>query len=303
VSLRSLWARMRGEPPDARRERLAQAIAAVGPLRTEPGLEHFSTSETINEHGGVIDFWVLVASDAYEPPWIDVTRKDGDTFTTYRYSLLPDRVGVVRCRTRSDIVDVSVDAVDRESAWRLFDVGLDLLHRHCAVRDAAHLAWRSTIDRSSAVTVIEALFGPWDYACRAAMATFERFTGADAPGVPVPPNDLNQWLWMNVMLQGQRTGRPLVEFLVEDEGRWVASRCREQKEPAWAREFAPRNERKLNAEQVGRAFDAFLAEREWRLVMYDAELGKPLSASDAQKIIAAARRAGFDSLSLLRGPG
>jgi hypothetical protein len=302
VSLRSLWARMTGEPADARRERLARAIAAVGPLSDEPGFEHFSTSEKVDDHGEAIDLSVLVVSDAYDPRWIDVTRKEGDTFTTYRYRLLPEGVDVVR-QARGDIVDVQADAVsDRERAWRLFDLGLDLLHRHCAARDAAHTAWRTTIDRASATMVIEALFGPWDYACRAAMATFERFTGADAPGVPVPPNDLNPWLWMNVMLQGQRTGRPLVEFLVENDGRWVASRCREQKEPTWAREFAPRNERKLKAPDVQRAFDAFLAERGWRLVMYDAELGKPLSASDASKIITAARRAGFDGLSILPGP-
>jgi hypothetical protein len=113
---------------------------------------------------------------------------------------------------------------------------------------------------------------------------------------------MNAWLWMNVMLQGQRTGRPLIEFLVYDDGKWVADRCREQKEPSWAREFSLRNEHKRNAEQIGRAFDAFLVQRGWRLVMYDAELGKPLPQAQAEQVIAAARRAGFDTLTLRELP-
>jgi hypothetical protein len=303
MNLRGLWQRVAGGGPRSQRDRLAQAIAAVGPLNPEPALNHFLTREDVVDRGQTLDLGVLVVSDAYEPRWLDVSHKHTDGFTTYRYYLLPDRVRVVRpAAARSEdgeYVDVPVeDALDSQSATRLFDLGLALLHRHCEARDAAHAKWRATMDRAAAQQVIEALFGPWDYALRAATCTFELYTDTQAPGVPLRADEMNAWLWMNVMLQGQRTGRPLIELLVDDDGKWLADRCREQKEPSWAREFSLRGEHNRNAEQIAQAFDAFLAPRGWRLLMYGAELGKPLPADRAEQVIAAARRAGFDDLTL-----
>jgi hypothetical protein len=173
VNLPELWRRATGDSPRAQRERLAQAIAAVGPFNPEPHLNHFLTSELVVDGGETLDLGVLVVSEVHDPRWLDVTQRESHGFTTYRYYLLPDRVQVVRpnaVRTDGgDYVDAPVDTgPDSQRATRLFDLGLALLHRQCQARDAAHASWRSTVDRASALQVISALFGPWDYALRAA---------------------------------------------------------------------------------------------------------------------------------------